>query len=640
MNALQRSLQLLAYTAAALVLIALWPHLHIAFCLAAALLAISALIAENRGHALLSPLPATLIAFAALLYWGLAFWRQQAILPLSHLLITLLVLRLTLSKKSRDYLQIFLLALFALATLSLLSLDMRFLLYLLLLLIILTSGLILLCCTQAPAAHWNRHRLAAFWRPLVALPSGSLLLLGAFFIILPRTETPLWSGLNPRPQARTGLAREVKPGAFSSVADSKGLVLRARGVQAPPKGWYWRARIFTVPDGATWQPPQTEIPREQLYAEAGHKPIEMLLEASDSPWLPLPDAARPQKASKQLHKGTGGTWRRRQPQKRQRLEVNYVPQAQRRLRHEKQLPYYQSTPQQVDQRLQQLAQRLQRQHSGIEGQLAALKRFFQQQQLQYTTENLPQSPQPLADFLFQHQRGYCEHFAASYGLLLRLMDIPCRLIGGYHGANYNELNGVYQVSRKRAHVWVEVYRRGKGWQRIDPTRWAVAGGDQLTPTGRLSWSRRLQAALSYAWHRSVVQYNWQDQLQMLQQTQHKLQQLPRATPSKTTLALVVGAVALILALARILYYYTTTTKQQRLIRRFLRWAKHRRGTAVPDSMTWQQLAGELQDPAAQAFVTRLQEHLYGNRPWTRADYRYLQQLLRQLPRQRAVSGRR
>ena len=53
--------------------------------------------------------------------------------------------------------------------------------------------------------------------------------------------------------------------------------------------------------------------------------------------------------------------------------------------------------------------------------------------------------------------------------MLRAVNIPARLVGGYQGGEINPMTGHVVVRQYHAHAWVEAWLPGKGWQRIDPT---------------------------------------------------------------------------------------------------------------------------------------------------------------------------
>ena len=73
-------------------------------------------------------------------------------------------------------------------------------------------------------------------------------------------------------------------------------------------------------------------------------------------------------------------------------------------------------------------------------------------------------------FLFETQEGYCVHYASAMVMLLRLNNIPARLVEGYcyDYANQN-YNRSYTVFGSSAHVWPEAYLDGFGWVRFEPT---------------------------------------------------------------------------------------------------------------------------------------------------------------------------
>lgn len=88
----------------------------------------------------------------------------------------------------------------------------------------------------------------------------------------------------------------------------------------------------------------------------------------------------------------------------------------------------------------------------------------------YTTE-LPktESPDPVADFLFQRKKGHCEYFASAMAVMLRSIGIPARVATGFQSGVFNPLSGWYLIRANDAHSWVEAWVEGKGWTTYDPT---------------------------------------------------------------------------------------------------------------------------------------------------------------------------
>lgn len=74
----------------------------------------------------------------------------------------------------------------------------------------------------------------------------------------------------------------------------------------------------------------------------------------------------------------------------------------------------------------------------------------------------------LEDFLFRVRRGYCEQYAASFGVMARSIGLPTRIAVGYTSGE--PIGGdQWRVRNKNAHAWPEVYLEGIGWFPFDPT---------------------------------------------------------------------------------------------------------------------------------------------------------------------------
>jgi transglutaminase-like putative cysteine protease len=90
---------------------------------------------------------------------------------------------------------------------------------------------------------------------------------------------------------------------------------------------------------------------------------------------------------------------------------------------------------------------------------------------------------PLVGFLVDTRTGYCQHFAGSMALMLRLLGIPARVAAGFVPGHYRD--GVWRVTDHDAHAWVEVWFRGYGWLPFDPTpgRGRLSGTYSSTSSG-------------------------------------------------------------------------------------------------------------------------------------------------------------
>jgi protein-glutamine gamma-glutamyltransferase len=74
---------------------------------------------------------------------------------------------------------------------------------------------------------------------------------------------------------------------------------------------------------------------------------------------------------------------------------------------------------------------------------------------------------PLADFVTRTRAGYCQHFAGTMALMLRLLGVPARVAVGFTSGTWKE--GVWTVTDHQAHAWVEAWFAGWGWLTFDPT---------------------------------------------------------------------------------------------------------------------------------------------------------------------------
>jgi transglutaminase-like putative cysteine protease len=77
------------------------------------------------------------------------------------------------------------------------------------------------------------------------------------------------------------------------------------------------------------------------------------------------------------------------------------------------------------------------------------------------------NPDKLAAFL-QNKQGFCEQYAAAMAVMLRVLNIPSRVVIGYT-PGLKGGDGRYEVTNHDAHAWVEAFFAGVGWAYFDPT---------------------------------------------------------------------------------------------------------------------------------------------------------------------------
>ena len=91
----------------------------------------------------------------------------------------------------------------------------------------------------------------------------------------------------------------------------------------------------------------------------------------------------------------------------------------------------------------------------------------------FTYDELPDAPSgdqpPLAEFVLVGKNGYCQQYAGSMALMLRLLGVPSRVAAGFVPGDYSEALDQWTVTDRDAHTWVEVWFPGFGWLPFDPT---------------------------------------------------------------------------------------------------------------------------------------------------------------------------
>jgi protein-glutamine gamma-glutamyltransferase len=121
------------------------------------------------------------------------------------------------------------------------------------------------------------------------------------------------------------------------------------------------------------------------------------------------------------------------------------------------------------------------------------------------------SRDPIAYFLFVRRQGHCEYFASAMAVMLRAIGIPARVVNGFSGGEFNDINSRYVIRASDAHSWVDAYLPGQGWVEFDPT---PASGLE----SKRGWSRFMlyMDAMSSFWREWVVNYDLAHQFRLTQ----------------------------------------------------------------------------------------------------------------------------
>ena len=461
--------------------------------------------------------------------------------PTVALLLTAFALKLLELVRRKDAYVVIFLGYFICVTAFLFTQDLLLVLYALFTLLLVTTALVAL---HRPGEH--RFRLDSLRLPALMLAQAFPLMLVLFFLF-PRIG-PLWTVPVQSHAARTGVSDFMKPGDISSLSQSGEVAFRAlfEGEVPPRSELYWRGLVFSVLDDGAWRSLRyQELPPDQLRAPAT-EPVgpalsySVLLQPTQQNWLYSLRYARsgqagvlatpdfrlfsPVEVEEQL-RYTVRSW----PQTPLELELSDW-----RRRTELALPEG-SNP-----RSRALARQLRADSASDAAFVDAVLAHFNRERFVYTLQPpLLTGEHPMDQFLFSTRRGFCEHYAYAFTLMMRAAGVPARVIAGYQGGEINPVNGTVIVHQFDAHAWSEVWLEGQGWVRVDPTgavspdrielglEQAVAGEGSFLANSPLSplryrgvnWVNMLRLrydALTYRWQSWVVGFNSEEQYRLLQ----------------------------------------------------------------------------------------------------------------------------
>jgi transglutaminase-like putative cysteine protease len=173
------------------------------------------------------------------------------------------------------------------------------------------------------------------------------------------------------------------------------------------------------------------------------------------------------------------------------------------------------------------AQELRAKHPRDADYIRAVLQYFRDEGFVYTLAPPLYEHEPVDEFLFGERRGFCEHYASAFVVLLRAAGIPARVVTGYQGGEINPRGGYMIVRQSDAHAWAEAIVDGE-WHRFDPTAAvsplriergigaALPAIEGLPLLARLDggWMKDLELAwdaLNHQWRRNVVDFDFHRQ---------------------------------------------------------------------------------------------------------------------------------
>ena len=632
---LKNILNLLLYFAATLGYLPLAPYLQLLPRIAVPAAIIFAAMADRRGSELKGR-AALLVSLACFSFYLLQFSRHNLVEPAANLLAMFLAIRIAGEKSSRNFLQTLTLALFCLAASTLFDLSPRFIIYLFLLLLTFTTSMVLLTF-KSRAVNYTPDKkelrsiiTIALLQPLVAAP-----LVLSFFFILPRTPLPLWHGLSRAGSDRSGSSETVKAGEKSSINSGSGVVFRAEMPKQAPKSLYWRVIVLNTIKGESWS--RQAPPAEKSLVTGGEELLQAIfLEPGKLPFLPtlnIPEKISGYRGSAhddRIFPSAGLSGGRRSYQVVSRLGAELATTA------KIDRDFYTLPPENAPQRLKNLVSSAVAGGRKDQQKLAALEAAFASLNLSYAASGLPTGSDAVEKFLFASKKGHCELFAISFATALRLANLPARLVGGYYGGDYNELAGYYVITDESAHLWVEVWMEGSGWQSVDPSRLAINFAEGFS-SKRSGYELRLRLffdSLSYYWNRMVITYDIESQFSAVSRAGSELKGLKAIKIPTRKIVLTVACLLLLFGVITLLTWKRQTPEMRllRLLRHFKRVILVKYGIDIPASSGLHEAVKAVDNPAVKQFVDIYTGALYRDRRLANKERILLAELLKGINR--------
>ena len=418
-------------------------------------------------------------AWGLFMHFGTVFGKTAGSVFLS----LLLAIKLHESRSRRDYMLLIALSFFIIVTNFLFSQSIPTVVFMLLSVIVLLMSMIHINLAQDAGIEaridtgGNSRSQTLSHRDKLKLASRMLLqalpLMLIMFVLFPRIPGPLWQLPQEKNVAVSGLSDRMEPGNISALIQSSAVAFRAEFDRQPPPQpqLYWRALVLWTFDGRSWERGKhNPTPQANIQPLADPIDYRITLEPHQKDWLFALDM--PLDVPENIGISSNFELKARDKinslyQYRLSSVTEYVIQPQ--------LSHWERSaglkiPTESNPQTRALGRQLAQQYAEPQQVVSHVLAMFNAEDYHYTL-NPPLTPgaDSVDQFLFQTRRGFCEHYAGSFALLMRSAGIPARVLLGYQGGTLNPLNQVITVRQSEAHAWVEVWLEGQGWVRIDPT---------------------------------------------------------------------------------------------------------------------------------------------------------------------------
>lgn len=537
----------------------------------------------------ISPFPRLFLVFFSLLSLGLIYLNYQTLLGVEAgvaFLSTCLFAKSLEAKNTRDLLIVFNFALFVSASLLLHSQAFWMAVLVFSAFVICLMGLY-----RIQTGLFNQHQLLSNQLKndvkqilkFVGIATPFFIILFIFFPRLP----PLWAIPIQKNQATTGISDRMSPGDIAQLSQSSALAFRvvADMRQLPDRQeLYWRALVLDEYDGTTWTSSFYNQQIKSVTSNSQGVAYQYLAADEQANWIMGLEYSIPQERYLQLYQDDSirpsKLIKRNQPIQMFWLRRTSTSST---LLSSRQIEFNTRFDEDRDEKAQQLAHQLfEQSQKQPEKYIKKVLNWYGDHNFVYTLAPGTLGSDRIDQFLFYSRKGFCEHYASSFVMLMRYVGIPARVVTGYQGGQFALDRESWEVRQLDAHAWSEVYLDGE-WQRIDPTaiiapqRIDSGMQDYLSQYQNIwgnggSHSWRLQQFkfltniriwsdyLSYQWQAKVVGYDADKQ-------KNWLSRLGLDSGYSYVLILIIG-IAGILAVY-VGFYWWRQTRQQELYQRVI-----------------------------------------------------------------------
>lgn len=384
-------------------------------------------------------------------------------------LVMMLGLKVTEIRSQRDYYVTVFLGYFVVITNFFFTQSIQMVIMMFIVVIMMTACLI----TVNDPKHIISKRHVAKLSGQMLLQSIPIMLI--LFVLFPRIAGPLWGLPQDSHTGTTGMDDKMTLGKISQLIQSDEVAFRVQfeGDLPPPAQRYWRGPVLWISDGTTWteisRNLQSPIDPDIEFSGTKYK-YALTIEPHNDHWLFALDLPNQLPRNINAHFSPDGQLRSNNAIK-HRVQYHLTSQTEFKFNNTDDLflDVALDLPDQYHPKTKLLAKQWREQSSDDKDYIQRVMNHFNQQDFYYTLTPPLLQGDTIDDFLFESRRGFCEHYAASFTVLMRAAGIPARVVTGYQGGEINPVNDTLVVRQRDAHAWAEVWLQNQGWMRIDPT---------------------------------------------------------------------------------------------------------------------------------------------------------------------------